>query len=386
VLAALLGVLAPLGLLAGRAGAQAKDDTRFAPVDAPGPDLRLSEHQLEDGLHCPSGLAPGDRVVLLIHGTGIDGDTTWGWGYQPALEAAGIRSCTVDLMGFGLADVQVSAERVVYAIRTVREAIDGPIDVVGYSQGAEVARFGLRFWPDLRDDIDDLVLVGAPISGTTALETLCAKACAPAFWQFRNGSALVAAINSRTLTFPGIDVTSVYSYFDQIVTPNDHGQASTLPGATNLAVQDVCPDDRAEHVTLGMADPVAYAIALDAIDHDGPAVADRLPDDLCQRTALPGLTAEEAAGHLDEARTSAADNYRVAPFTGHEPELRCYVTATCSAGTSNDGPSDGTDDGGTPFGAARWIALGVLAVGVGFTGLAVRRHLAERRRRTLDID
>ncbi|MEO5708811.1 MAG: hypothetical protein ABIQ59_03210 [Nocardioidaceae bacterium] len=46
------------------------------------------------------------------------------------------------------------------------------------------------------------------------------------------------------------------------------------PGAqsTNITLQDRCPVDTGEHLTIPM-DPQAIAWVLDAFDHDGPADA-----------------------------------------------------------------------------------------------------------------
>src|SRR5690606_5072105 len=104
-----------------------------------------------------------------------DAATNWDFGWRPALEADGFAVCTVELVGKGLADAQLSAERVVYAIRTIHEAIDDRVEVLGYSQGGGSARFALRFWPDLRPMVEDLVLVGSGAAGTTSAATLCAN-------------------------------------------------------------------------------------------------------------------------------------------------------------------------------------------------------------------
>ena len=275
-------------------------------------------------------------MVLLVHGAGIDGKRNWAWGYQPALEEVGIRTCTVDLFGYGMSDSQLSAERVVYAIRTIHDLVDGPVAVLGFSQGGLTARFALRFWPDIRAMVDDLVLLGAPISGTTALEQLCARTCAAALWQVRNGSAFLAATNSGALTFPGIDVTSVFTQLDAVVTPNDHGQASTLPGAVNVSVQDICPDDTADHVVLGTSDPVAYALALDALQQDGPADPARLAPSLCGEATLPGVTEAEATERLAEVRRLTLTAYSDAR-TRSEGSPSCAATSPPPA--SGTGPT-----------------------------------------------
>jgi pimeloyl-ACP methyl ester carboxylesterase len=347
-------------------------------LSSTGPDLRLDDAQLARGLDCgrPEPTA-GDRVVLLIHGTGLDAATNWSWGYQPALEARGYRVCTVDLFGNGLVDAQVSAERVVFAIREVSQAAGGPIGVVGFSQGASTARFALRFWPDLREDVEDLVLLGAPISGTTALEGLCARACAAALWQVRVGSRFLAATNTEPLVAPSVDTTSIYTYADAVVIPNDTGQASTLPGATNVAVQDVCPADASDHLELGTVDPVAFALAFDALDHAGPADRSRLPSDVCGTDLLPGLDRATADAHLATARKLTITSLTDAALVTSEPDLQCFASGTCEPEVADGGERADAGPNGSSA-VPRALALGLVVLGLGAGGIAAVRAFGNR--------
>ena len=52
---------------------------------------------------------------------------------------------------------------------------------------------------------------------------------------------------------------------------------------TNIATQAVCPGDAYEHLTIGTIDPVAYALAVDALTHPGPADPARRPSRLVYR-------------------------------------------------------------------------------------------------------
>ena len=95
--------------------------------------------------------------------------------------------------------------------------------------------------------------------------------CFPAAWQQGVGSAFMAALNSGRQTFPGIAYTQIYSRLDDVVTPDVDGSLSVLPTSPlcpNVAIQDVCPTDTSEHLTI-IASPTAYAVALDAFQHPG---------------------------------------------------------------------------------------------------------------------
>ena len=276
--------------------------------------------------------------------------------------------------------MQLSTERVVFAIRAIHEATDRPVSVVGYSQGGAAARFALRFWPDLRPMVDDLVLIASAVSGTNAATVLCANGCAPALQQFEPGSRFLAALSSRALRFPGIDYTSVYSILDEVVTTSAVGAASMLDGATNVAVQDICPADTADHDEIGTVDPVAFAVAFDAITHDGPARVYRLPAALCDEVYLPGL--DEAAVVDGKRRLSQLTfaAYRDTPIVTDEPELRCYVTASCTeTATSETFPTDSDED--DSLRVWRIGGLLLLILGVGGSTAAIVRHRQDLARR-----
>jgi len=81
-----------------------------------------------------------------------------------------------------------------------------------------------------------------------------------------------------------------------VVRPNltDRGSSSLRGGGanvTNVAVQDVCPADPAEHLAVGTYDATSYALARDALDNDGPADPARVDRAVCSRIFMPGVDA-----------------------------------------------------------------------------------------------
>lgn len=302
----------------------------FAPVDRPGPPLSVPLAELESSLACPADLGAGDAAVLLVHGTALDPESNFGWSYVPALTAEGFAVCTVALLDQGMGDNQLSAERVVHAVRSMHERTGRPIQVVGYSQGGQVPRFALRFWPDLRPMVDDLVTLSAPNNGALFADGLCVTPCAAAAWQQRMvGARYIAALNSGTTSVPGVDITSIYTRLDEVATPNLMAQSSFLEGATNIATQDVCPANAAEHLLLGTVDAVGYRLVLDALQHDGPASPKRIPRSACTELFLPGVDLLEVPLRLAELATTLATALTSAPLLSAEPPLACYVTDTC---------------------------------------------------------
>lgn len=348
----LFGILVAVAAVGpvGPAAAQAGDE-RYAPLDQPGPPLQDPPEVLDRALRCPADLGPGDHGVLLVHGTALDAAVNFSWSYEPALTAAGYAVCLVDLVDNGMGDNQRSAERVVHAVRTMHAATGRPIGIVGYSQGGQVARWALRFWPDLRPMVDDLVTLSAPNNGALFADVLCAAPCAAAAWQQRMlGSAYIAALNSRATTFPGVDITSVYTRVDEIATPNVAAQSSYLPGAVNVATQDVCPLNVSEHLLLGTVDAVGYALVVDALVHDGPADPSRLSPTVCTQLFLPGVDPLEVPGRLVDLAGVIAQSLLAAPLLPAEPPLACYVTTSCETAEPPDRDAAAIDaaDGPAP--------------------------------------
>ena len=313
----------------------------YAPVDQPGPALSVSRDKLDASLQCAGNLASGPAPVLLVPGTGSNPQHNFSWNWEPALTNLGISWCAVTLPGNALGDVQVAGEYVVNGIRTMYGRAGRRISIIGHSQGGMLPRWPLRFWPDTRSMVDDQVGFAPSNHGTTGAELLCALSCAAADWQQSDKSEFIKALNSYQETFSGISYTEIYSHLDEIVTPNsdDTGSSSLHTGdgaITNVAIQDLCPGDPSEHLAIGTQDKVAYDLAVDALEHPGPADPTRAAASdpgICTPLALmPGINPVTYPTDLASAALDLATNTATAPAIEAEPPLACYVTADCSAG------------------------------------------------------
>jgi hypothetical protein len=325
-----------VGALGVGLGVRADAAPRYAPVDQPGPPLRVPQRLLDAALRCPARLDRATRdVVLMIPGTTVDPDEAFAWNYAKALPAEGIPYCTVQLPKHTDGDIQVAAEYVVDAVRTISAATHRKVILFGWSQGAStLPRWALRWWPDVRGQVSALVGL-APLNNIGAIvgNTPCLSgSCFPAAWQQGVGSQFMAALNSRQQTFPGISYTVIYSRVDEVVTPNVDGALSVLPpgpNVVNVAIQDVCPLDLSEHLLIP-ASPTAYAIALEAFRHP------ERPADL-RRVQVPQPCLPGTMPHVDptdvvtqEARVALNVGPRLmSDGVTSEPPLACYVTASC---------------------------------------------------------
>lgn len=262
--------------------------------------------------------------MLLVHGTWSDPKDNWSWGYRRVLPTTGHPTCTVRLPEFAFGDAQRSAEYVVHAIRRVAERAQRKIALLGYSQGGMLTNYALRWWPDLGSKVDDNIGLSAVYGGSLYFSKLCAVRCFPAARQMRLGSDFLTAIDGRPLPV-GPSYTAIYSSVDEFVLPQP--QASTLPGARNIAVQSICPGRPAEHVVMS-GDAVAYALVLDALRNPGPAAAGRVPFLTCLQLLMPGADLVGASqGALGFAAKQLASVAYRSPAA--EPPLRCHLNDTC---------------------------------------------------------
>lgn len=334
-LSSLLAVVVALAALLVPAASSSADDTGpYAPLDERGPRLQVPRRDLRAALECDGPLRRLDEdPVLLVPGTSVEPDPNFDWNYMPALEQLGRRWCAVTLPYDTTGDIQVAGEYVVFAIRWMERRAKRDVDVVGYSQGGMVPRWALRFWPDTRDRVDDVIGLSPSNHGT--LDSEYCGSCIPAYHQQQASAHFIDALNSGAETFAGIDYTVAYTYEDEVVVPNTPpAPSSALRGGegdvANIATQQVCPNNVAEHFEIGTSDPVGWALVRDALVHDGPAdIVRTLRHDplLCTRTFMPGVDAATYAQDFARFVTFVADSDGDAAKVMQEPPLRPYVTA-----------------------------------------------------------
>lgn len=309
----------------------------FAPPDTPGPPLSVPRDKLAAALECPRHLGSADRApVLLVPGTTLNPQVEYSWNWEPALRQLGRPFCTVTLPNDAMSDIQVAGEYVVFAIRRMHARSGRRVDIIGHSQGGMVPRWALRFWPRTRTMVDDMVGMSPSNHGTVDAVPACVAGCAPAFWQQRTGANFLRALNSYRETFRGISYTSVYTRADEVVVPNvGPAASSSLHGGggriANVAIQDVCPADTSEHLAIGTYDNVAYALAIDALTHRGPADPARLGVSTCTHPFMPGVDRSTFVRDYGRELAFIGRVIATSPRVSREPPLACYTTASCGS-------------------------------------------------------
>lgn len=319
-----IGVTVVLALLLAGCG---QESSVLDKVNASGPPLSVAPADLEAALFCPKPLALGDRAVLLVHGTSVTPEENWEWNWQRALPEFGLAPCTVRLPDYAFVDIQVSSEYVVHAIRVMSDATGARISVVGLSQGGLQPRWAVRWWPDIRERIDDLVMIVTTNHGAPFADASCAAPpCLPALWQQRyHGSMFLAALNAGDETPGEVSYTSIYSHTDAVIQPSAPVAAASLDGAVNVAVQDLCPGRPVDHAQSSY-DAAVWALGFDALAHNGPLDLARVDRAACLEVALPYADPVEAARRGAEIYLVAGE--RQSTYEGkvnEEPPLRDYA-------------------------------------------------------------
>jgi triacylglycerol esterase/lipase EstA (alpha/beta hydrolase family) len=258
------------------------------------PALTVAKPKLRAALACDRSLAHTRKdPVLLIHGTFADSAINWSWNYAKALPTTGRRVCWVDLPDKAAGDIQVSSQYVVSAIRQMAQRSHRQVAIISHSQGGLEARWALRWWPSLRPKVSDAILLVSPNHGAIYPDTACVlpNSCAASLYQMMSSSRFLAALDRGGDAIGKVPFTSVATRADKVfVGPDQAAFKPAGPTTRNFVLQDLCPADAAQHNDLPFDGP-AYQIALDALDHRGPASAKRLRSaGICKDDTMPGVS------------------------------------------------------------------------------------------------
>jgi pimeloyl-ACP methyl ester carboxylesterase len=303
--------------------------TAAATVGNKGPAITVPTSKLRAAVECSGSLVKAQKApVLLIPGTFGSGRINWGWNYQKLLPTLGHPACTVTFPADGAGDIQASTPYAVWAIRMMARKSGRKVVVIGHSQGGLEARWALRWWPDLRTDVSQVITLAAPNGGALYPDQHCGApdSCAASLYQMRSTSNFLTSLNrGHTLTW-GIPWTAIGTTSDTVfVLPPQ----ARLRGAQNLTVQDLCPGHEVGHVNLAYDGPTS-AIVLYALKHDGHVRLGAINRSACNHPLMPGVTQAKVNAVLAQynailAKALGPDG----PRAPGEPKLACYVTGTC---------------------------------------------------------
>ena len=325
------------------------------PLDARAMGDRVVPREKLDGAftcHSPHGAKNAKKTVLLVHGVGGDSQQSFSWNYIPQLASQGFDVCWVDLPHNGRGDLTESAQYVMNGIKLAHARLHKNIGIVGHSAGPPVAMWALRYDPEAAKRVDDFISLAGALHGTVAVEPICAGlgTCPAIAWQMHPKSNFVQALHAKPLP-ESISVTSIYSEADYGIQPAK--QTSSVAGAANISVQQICPNHLPGHIGI-LQNNTAYRLVLDALNNEGPAKPSRLGRFDCRPFFAPGLDVAKAPRLL-----GAAGEYLAAigePRYKTEPRLPSYaqrdVVKPGDPHRIATGSSERLKDGAQTFGGA----------------------------------
>jgi triacylglycerol esterase/lipase EstA (alpha/beta hydrolase family) len=232
----------------------------------------------------PSAAHP--RPVVLVNGTFADMSDNWqalspllhNHGYCVYAFNYGAHEGSGAIGVYGVGDISASAAELASFVDRVLAATGAArVDLVGHSQGGMMPRYFLKNLGgsgEVRNlvglspsnhgtTLNGIFTLGSSFPGAAGLFGVC-----PACEQQQTGSPFITALNAGGETVPGVRYTVIQSRFDEVVTPHDSAFLDG-PGVTNILLQDQCPLDAGEHLSMPY-DHIADADVLTALDPTHP--------------------------------------------------------------------------------------------------------------------
>lgn len=253
------------------------------------------------------------RPVVLLHGTDSNAYSDYA-ALGPRLVEAGFCVYAVNYGGqpdaatFGTEDIPTSSAQVATFVEEVRARTGATeVDLVGYSQGATVARFyinrlgGSEFvnrWvglasPSYGSTLYGLVPLANQIPGSMdlAVQILPAEVVSTALWQQAQGSPFLTGLNTPSDTAAGVEYTTIGSRVDEVIQPVGN-VALRDPGATNLIIGDLCPANQTGHFRMPY-DDFTIGLVVGALDPNAGTTPPCTPVPLGEGV-LPMIIAENS--------------------------------------------------------------------------------------------
>jgi triacylglycerol esterase/lipase EstA (alpha/beta hydrolase family) len=247
----------------------------YPPLNQAGPSYSVPRSNLSKYFKCYPGEDHRKRWIIFLPGSTEEVHELYSWNWMKIMDKKQWPYCTLQLPEKGLGDLQIAAEYVVYAVRKLykkatKEKEEGirrktRINIIGHSLGGTLPRFALRFWPDIRRMVYQLIAFGPTNHGTTMANAACSIVpCPVSVTQQRINSSFLCALNSYQETFPSIKYTNILSKFDEIVRPTNSSEINEK-GVINIYIQDLCPlRIFSEHLGAGIYDYCGYYLTMNA--------------------------------------------------------------------------------------------------------------------------
>lgn len=309
--------------------------------DAP---YSLPEETLRSAIHIPPSFnygRNGKTPVILVPGTAIPAGSTYHFSFSKLGNSTPVDVVWVNIPHASLSDAQVNAEYVAYAINYISTlCANKDVAVISWSQGGLDTQWALKYWPSTRSSVQDFIALSPDFHGTIEEAVVCPAltfvACTPSIWQQAWEADFIRTLRSDGGDQAYVPTTIVYSSFDEIVQPMSGPSASALlgdargAGVTSAQLQTVCAGQPAggfyTHEGV-LYNPLTWALAIDAIVHDGPASLSRLDlAQVCGQVLAPELELEDLFGTEGLFLVAGAEVVSYRPHATGEPPVRGYAS------------------------------------------------------------
>ncbi|KAF7596157.1 hypothetical protein BBP40_003056 [Aspergillus hancockii] len=313
---------------------KAKDDAPYS----------ITETTLRAAIHIPKSFSYGKKTtlpVLLVPGTAVPAGTAFYFNFgklRTALPESDI--FWVNIPRASLGDIQLNAEYVAYAVNYISALSSSKITVISWSQGALNIQWALKYWPSTRDIVEDFVAISPDFHGTIVTWLVCPilsmLLCTPSIWQQGWDAEFIKVLRDGEGDSAYVPTTTVYSSFDRIVAPMSGENASALlldsrgVGVSNNNLQTICANKAAggaySHEGV-LYNPIAWALTVDAINHDGPGKPSRIDiEKICEQVLPPQLGLMDLLGTEAIVLVALAELIAYSPKTFGEPSIATYAS------------------------------------------------------------
>ncbi|KAL5360446.1 hypothetical protein BJX96DRAFT_175302 [Aspergillus floccosus] len=311
-----------------------------APEDAP---YSVGESALRSALYIPPSFeygTNGKTPVLLVPGTAVPAGLTYHFNFVKLLSTTSFADPVwLNVPGNSLNDVQVNAEYVAYAINYLSSVSNhSTIGVISWSQGGLDTQWALKYWPSTRAVVQDFMPVSPDFHGTLMggpCPGFPSPICTPSLTQQAHDTTLIRTLRRGGGDSAYVPTTTLYSSLDEVVQSQIGAEASAYlrnahgVGVTNNQVQLVCPGQIAGSVYTHesmLVSPVAWALVVDALTHDGPGRPSRIDlNTVCGQFLPPGLTIDDFLGTETTMVAGVVDVLKFASWTDEEPSIKPYA-------------------------------------------------------------
>ncbi|GMG12791.1 hypothetical protein F9C07_2255027 [Aspergillus flavus] len=311
-----------------------------AKSDAP---YSIAENTLRAAIHIPRSFShKRDKKipVLLVPGTAVPAAITFYFNFGKLRRALPESELVwIDLPQASLDDIQLSAEYVAYALNYVSALTSSKIAVISWSQGALDIQWALKYWPSTRSVVNDFIAISPDFHGTIVKWLVCPLlndlACTPSIWQQGWDANFIQALRSQGGDSAYVTTTTIYSSFDKIVRPMSGENASARlldyrgVGVSNNHLQTICANNAAGGLYTHegvLYNPLAWALTVDALLHDGPSNITRIDTQkICEQVLPPYLELTDMLGTEALLLVALAKILTYSPKVSGEPDIAKYA-------------------------------------------------------------